>query len=299
MPAAEAISCDTSEAALLQLLRTHRRLLVLTGAGISTASGIPDYRDDDGVRRGRLPIQGAEFRAHEAARRRYWARSMVGWPRLAQARPNAAHEALAQLQRAGRVGTILTQNVDGLHQQAGSEAVIELHGSIHAVRCLACATLTPRAQVQRQLEQANPGFIGLDAASLPDGDVQLEPDADAAFQVPACAHCGGMLQPDVVFFGDGVPAARNVLAEQAVRQADGVLVVGTSLMVLSGFRFARMAAEAGKPVAAINRGVTRADALLTVKSSDSAELLLPRLAAGLLDGSPEGALDGSLDGDAA
>jgi len=272
--------------ALLQLLRTHRNLLVLTGAGISTASGIPDYRDDDGVRRGRLPIQGAEFRAHEAARRRYWARSMVGWPRLARARPNAAHEALARLQQAGRVGVILTQNVDGLHQQAGSEPVIELHGSIHAVRCLVCATRHPRALVQQQLEQANPDFVGLDAVSLPDGDVQLEPDADAAFQVPSCVACGGMLQPDVVFFGDGVPAARNVLAEAAVREADGVLVVGSSLMVLSGFRFARMAAEAGKPVAAINRGITRADALLSVKSDAGAEQLLPRLAAHLLDHGP-------------
>ncbi|EJN10033.1 NAD-dependent protein deacetylase [Herbaspirillum sp. YR522] len=283
MSSVQVTSCATSEAALLQLLRTHRRLLVLTGAGISTASGIPDYRDDDGVRRGRLPIQGTEFRAHEAARRRYWARSMVGWPRLALARPNAAHEALARLQRAGRIDTILTQNVDGLHQQAGSDPVIELHGSIHAVRCLACARPTTRADVQRRLEQANPAFVGLDAASLPDGDVQLEPDADAAFEVPVCEHCGGMLQPDVVFFGDGVPAARNAIAEQAVRQADAVLVVGTSLMVLSGFRFARMAAESGKPVAAINRGLTRADALLAVKSADSAELLLPRLAADLLD----------------
>ncbi|MCA1324883.1 NAD-dependent protein deacetylase [Herbaspirillum sp. alder98] len=271
-------------AALLQLLRSHRRVLVLTGAGISTASGIPDYRDDDGVRRGRLPIQGADFRAHEAARRRYWARSMVGWPRLARARPNAAHEALARLQQAGRLGAILTQNVDGLHQQAGSDRVIELHGSIHAVRCLACGTETSRAAVQQQLEQDNPDFIGLDAASLPDGDVQLEPDADAAFQVPACDRCGGMLQPDVVFFGDGVPAARSAIAENAVRDADAMLVVGSSLMVLSGFRFARMAAEAGKPVAAINRGVTRADALLSVKSAEGAELLLPRLAAQLLDG---------------
>jgi NAD-dependent SIR2 family protein deacetylase len=283
MSSVDPLSAPVSEA-LLQLLRSHRRLLVLTGAGISTASGIPDYRDDDGVRRGRLPIQGAEFRAHEAARRRYWARSMVGWPRLARARPNAAHEALAQLQRAGRVGTILTQNVDGLHQQAGSDPVIELHGSIHAVRCLVCATEYSRADIQWQLEQANPDFIGLDAASLPDGDVQLEPDADAAFHVPLCNRCGGMLQPDVVFFGDGVPAARNARAEQAVRECDAMLVVGTSLMVLSGFRFARMAAEAGKPLAAINRGVTRADALLSFKSAESAELLLPHLVAQLLNG---------------
>ena len=265
-------------AALAQLLLERRDVLVLTGAGISTASGIPDYRDDDGVRRGRLPIQGNEFRQSEAARKRYWARSMLGWPRLAQATPNAAHRALAQLQQAGHLGAILTQNVDGLHQQAGSARVIELHGSIHEVRCLSCATVYPRAQIQQELQRCNPALAHLQAEALPDGDAQLEPEADATFHVPDCVACGGVLQPDVVFFGDGVPAARSALAEQAAQACDAMLVVGSSLMVLSGFRFPRMVAEAGKPVVAINRGVTRADALLAVKIREDAATVLPRLA---------------------
>jgi NAD-dependent SIR2 family protein deacetylase len=283
----QAIAPDASAdelGALVDLLLGHKKVLVLTGAGISTASGIPDYRDDAGVRRGRLPIQGGEFRASEAARKRYWARSMLGWPRLAQARPNAAHRAIAQLQAAGQVGAVLTQNVDGLHQAAGARDVIELHGSIHAVRCLSCGTVRERAQIQNELEQFNPALAQAEAMALPDGDAQLEPDADADFHVPACGRCGGMLQPDVVFFGDGVPVARGAEAEQAVRDSGAVLVVGSSLMVLSGFRFARMAAEAGKPVAAINRGVTRADPLLAFKIAASAETVLPRLATLVLGG---------------
>ncbi|BEV16984.1 NAD-dependent protein deacetylase [Herbaspirillum sp. DW155] len=265
--------------ALAQWLCSHRQVLVLTGAGISTASGIPDYRDDSGVRRGRLPIQGSEFRQSEAARKRYWARSMLGWPRLARATPNAAHRALAQLQQAGYVGAILTQNVDGLHQQAGSRSVIELHGSIHAVRCLSCGTVCARADIQQELARCNPAFVHLQAEALPDGDARLEPDADAAFHVPVCMACGGMLQPDVVFFGDGVPAERSAQAEAATRACDAMLVIGSSLMVLSGFRFPRMAAAAGKPVVAINRGITRADDLLAFKLRDDAESVLPRLAA--------------------
>lgn len=268
--------------ALAHLLRRHRRVVVLTGAGISTASGIPDYRDDAGVRRGRLPIQGDEFRRNAAARQRYWARSMLGWPRLAQAAPNAAHRALAQLQQAGYLGVIVTQNVDGLHQQAGSGDVIELHGSIHAVRCLSCTSVYPRAQIQQELARCNPAFSQLEAAPLPDGDAQLEPEADSHFQVPDCPVCGGLLQPDVVFFGDGVPTTRSAQAEAAAQACDAMLVVGSSLMVLSGFRLPRMVAEAGKPVAAINRGVTRADALLSFKIQEDAQAVLPRLAA-LLD----------------
>ncbi|KAF1044121.1 MAG: NAD-dependent protein deacetylase [Herbaspirillum frisingense] len=270
--------------ALVHLLQTHKKVLVLTGAGISTASGIPDYRDDDGVRRGRLPIQGTEFRASEAARQRYWARSMLGWPRLAGARPNAAHRAIAQLQSAGHVSAVLTQNVDGLHQEAGTRGVIELHGSIHAVRCLSCGTCYDRAQIQNELEQFNPVLARAEVEILPDGDAQLEPEADAHFHVPSCSRCSGMLQPDVVFFGDGVPPARSAEAGQAAQACDAMLVVGSSLMVLSGFRFARMVAEAGKPVAAINRGVTRADPLLTFKIAASAESVLPRVASLVLGG---------------
>ncbi|MGI4936424.1 MAG: Sir2 family NAD-dependent protein deacetylase [Janthinobacterium lividum] len=287
---------DQNAGKLAEFVDRHRRLLVLTGAGISTASGIPDYRDKDGTRRGRAPVQGPEFRAREAVRKRYWARSMLGWPTLARSQPNAGHRALAELEAAGRVGSILTQNVDGLHQQAGSNAVIELHGSIHAVLCLECGCRISRRQVQAQLEQANPALAGVESfasiagsipavrpgpagvvQALPDGDAQFEPDAMATFHVPACLECGGVLQPDVVFFGDGVPRARQAQAEQALAEADAVLVVGSSLMVLSGYRFCRDAAASGKPVAAINHGLTRADGLLSLKITDAAQDVLPAL----------------------
>lgn len=265
-------------AALEAFMERNARVLVLTGAGISTASGIPDYRDRDGVRRGKAPMEGPVFRQSEAMRRRYWARSMAGWPRLAGAAPNAAHRALASLERAGNIAAVLTQNVDGLHQQAGSDTVIELHGNIHRVACLDCAAGYSRREVQHWLEQGNPGFAGLPATALPDGDADLAPHTPAHFQIPECPDCGGMLQPDVVFFGDGVPRARSEAATHAVLAADAVLVVGSSLAVLSGYRLCRLAAEAGKPVAAINRGVTRADALLAFKCDAAAESLLPVLA---------------------
>ncbi|HTD02651.1 NAD-dependent protein deacetylase [Undibacterium sp.] len=265
-------------AELAAFLHNYPKALVLTGAGMSTASGIPDYRDQNGVRRGQAPIQGPEFRRTEAVRKRYWARSMLGWPTLARTSPNAGHRAIAELEAAGNVSTVLTQNVDGLHQQAGSANVIELHGNIHAVVCLNCRTQFSRSAIQSLLEHANPDLIGAAATALPDGDAQFEPDALAEFHIPSCEHCGGMLQPDVVFFGDGVPRARTEAAEQALAQADALLVVGSSLIVFSGYRFCRMAAETGKPIAAINRGVTRADHLLSLKSETASEITLPALA---------------------
>ena len=262
---------------LAAFLARHPNTLVLTGAGLSTASGIPDYRDRDGVRRGRQPIQGPEFRKLDAVRRRYWVRSMVGWPTLAQARPNAGHAALAALEYAGRIGPVLTQNVDGLHQQAGSRAVLELHGNIHTVVCLDCRTLMPRALVQDMLETANPHLLGAMAVPLPDGDAQIEPESLGDFTLPVCPHCGGTLMPDVVFFGDNVPPARTAQALGLMEAADALLVVGSSLMVFSGFRFCRMAAAAGKPIAAVNLGRTRADDLISMKIEDSAEQLLPQV----------------------
>jgi len=262
---------------LAAFLARYPNTLVLTGAGLSTASGIPDYRDRDGVRRGRQPIQGPEFRKLDAVRRRYWARSMVGWPTLAQARPNAGHAALAALEYAGRIGPVLTQNVDGLHQQAGSRTVLELHGNIHTVVCLDCRTLMPRALVQDMLETANPHLLGAMAVPLPDGDAQIEPESLGDFTLPVCPHCGGTLMPDVVFFGDNVPPARTAQALGLMEAADALLVVGSSLMVFSGFRFCRMAAAAGKPIAAVNLGRTRADDLISMKIEDSAEQLLPQV----------------------
>ena len=260
---------------LADFIEGHPRLLVLTGAGMSTASGIPDYRDKDGVRRGKAPVQGPEFRKLDAVRRRYWARSMVGYPLLARAAPNPGHQALAALE--GRFGGLLTQNVDGLHQKAGSARVLELHGNIHQVVCLDCHASFSRAFVQTQLADANPHLAGQDAAPAPDGDAHLDPQALDGFHIPWCVHCGGMLKPDVVFFGDGVPPATTQAALDMMAAADALLVVGSSLTVFSGFRFCRLAAQAGKPFAAINLGRTRADDLLDLKIEDSAERVLPAL----------------------
>jgi NAD-dependent SIR2 family protein deacetylase len=275
---AEGFTVQDRAEELAAFLERHTRTLVLTGAGLSTASGIPDYRDRDGTRRGKLPIQGPEFRRSPAVQRRYWARSMLGWPVLAKATPNEGHRALAALEANGRIGFVLTQNVDGLHHQAGSHAVLELHGNIHHVVCLDCAARFPRAFVQTQLQDANPEVAQAMAAPLPDGDAALEPDALLDFTLPWCVHCGGALAPDVVFFGDNVPPARSACAHAQMEAADALLVVGSSLMVYSGFRFCRMARDSGKPIAVLNLGRTRADDLLSLKLEDSAEHVLPRVA---------------------
>jgi len=262
---------------LAAFLTHHANVLVLTGAGLSTASGIPDYRDKEGVRRGKMPVQGPDFRKYEAVRRRYWARSMVGWPALAQAVPNAGHRALAELEADGAIRAVITQNVDGLHQRAGSARLTELHGNIHQVVCLDCHAQFSRAFIQLLLEDANPGLARPPAVPAPDGDAQLEPEALELFRIPNCVHCAGTLKPDVVFFGDGVPSACTEQAFAQLARADALLVVGSSLMVFSGYRFCRMAAQAGKPIAALNLGKTRADDLLSLKAEACAEQLLPEL----------------------
>lgn len=272
---AEAFTIHDHAARIAAFLDRHPRALVLTGAGLSTASGIPDYRDRDGTRRGKPPIHGPDFRKSDAVQRRYWARSMIGWPVLAGARPNPGHFAIAGLERIGRIGSVLTQNVDGLHGQAGSHGVLELHGNIHTVVCLECSAIFPRAFVQGQLEDANPQMAGANATPLPDGDASVEPTELAHFRLPYCTCCGGTLMPNVVFFGDNVPPARTAIALEQMERADALLVVGSSLMVYSGFRFCRMARAAGKPIAAINLGRTRADDLLDVKIEESAERVLP------------------------
>ena len=268
---------------LHSFLQRHERVLVLTGAGLSTASGIPDYRDKDGVRRGRNPIQGPDFRKSEAVRRRYWARSMAGYPTLAGAAPNAGHHALAELERAGRIHSIITQNVDGLHTAAGSRKLIELHGNIHGVLCLDCRKIHPRVEIQHWLAQANPTLVPTGPAgevvpeARPDGDAEVELDEFQDFQLPVCSACGGVLQPDVIFFGDNIPLQRTAAALQWADEADAVLVVGSSLMVFSGYRFAKLAAQTNKPIAAINLGKTRADDLIGLKVEASAVEVLPLL----------------------
>ncbi len=261
---------------LLELLRGEP-LAVLTGAGLSAASGLPTYRGPDGQWQHRKPIQHQEFLASAAVRQRYWARSLVGWRTMGPAEPNAGHRALALLERRGAVSALITQNVDGLHQKAGSGAVIELHGSIRRVCCLACRAPYPRAAVQEWLLSSNPSFPAgdaPDAGRAPDGDAHVEEAHHAGFQVPACPACGGILKPDVVFYGDGVPRERVAEAMRAVEDSAALLVVGSSLMVYSGFRFAERAHRIGKPVLAINRGVTRADGLLRAKiEGDCSEVL--------------------------
>ncbi|MBY8949931.1 NAD-dependent protein deacetylase [Pseudomonas sp. SH10-3B] len=257
----------------------ERRFLVLTGAGISTSSGIPDYRDSEGVRRGKAPMMYQEFLATAQARRRYWARAMLGWPRVRIAQPNNAHRALASLQQRQCITGLITQNVDTLHDQAGSHDVIELHGSLHRVLCLDCHLHSTRDVIQRQMEIDNPYLAQVHAVQAPDGDTLLDPTFEEHFQAPRCPHCQGeRLKPDVVFFGENVAPATAAKAMAAVEHAEGLLVVGSSLMAYSAFRLCKAMVEKGKPVIAINLGKTRGDELLQVKIEASCEQLLPLLA---------------------
>jgi len=253
--------------ALADWLRAHPRVFVLTGAGCSTASGIPDYRDRDGTWKRKPPVTYQAFVQDPATRARYWARSLAGWPMVARARPNAAHRALAELEARGRVAKLVTQNVDGLHQRAGSHDVLDLHGRIDAVRCLACDARVPREEVQAQLAARNPEWThAVEAAAIaPDGDADLDAIDTTTFLAPQCVACGGLLKPDVVFFGENVPRARVDAAQAALQASDAMLVAGSSLMVYSGYRFALKAREAGLPLAILTLGTTRADALATLK----------------------------------
>lgn len=253
---------------LRDFIARYRRLFVLTGAGCSTDSGIPDYRDADGTWKRSPPVNFQAYMGSDTVRRRYWARSLVGWEHFRRAGPNKAHEALARLERQGRLELLVTQNVDGLHQAAGSTQVIDLHGRLDRVRCMDCESLVSREEIQAELVQRNPAWTRFQGEKAPDGDADLEGLPFSEFAVPSCARCGGLLKPDVVFFGESVPRPRVDTAMQRLERADAVLVVGSSLMVYSGYRFVQAAAQSGKPVAAINLGRTRADELLTLKVSE-------------------------------
>jgi len=250
---------------LAEFIQRHSRLFVLTGAGCSTDSGIPDYRDENGDWKRARPVMFQAFVGDLHTRRRYWARSMVGWRRFGHAHPNDAHRALARLEQQGRIEVLVTQNVDGLHQSAGSTGVIDLHGRLDQVRCMGCERRSDRERMQCRLLELNPAWANLDARDAPDGDADLEQLDFSGFEIPACQDCGGLLKPDVVFFGESVPAQRVAAALLAVQTADAMLVIGSSLMVYSGYRFAQAASQAGKPIAAVNLGRTRADALLALK----------------------------------
>jgi NAD-dependent deacetylase sirtuin 4 len=259
-------------------LARGKTLVALTGAGLSTESGIPDYRSPEALARSRRPIHGPEFERSEGVRRRYWARSALGWERMRLAQPNAGHRALAALERCGAVRAVITQNVDRLHHRAGSRKVTELHGALADVKCLSCGGLEDRDALQTRLLALNPGWTSRSIASAPDGDAEVHTDAIDGFAVAACAKCGGVLKPRVVFFGDSVPRATVDVAFAAVETAELLLVVGSSLAVFSGYRFLRRAVDCHIPIAIVNRGPVRGEEHAAVKIEASTGATLHALA---------------------
>ena len=255
----------TDGAQLLCELVQRGGVAVLTGAGMSTESGIPDYRGPTGSLRRQRPMEYQTFVTDPAARQRYWARSYLGWRRIAGAKPNAGHRAVADLQRAGAVRGLITQNVDGLHQAAGATDVIELHGGLDQVLCLCCGSRWSRSEVEQRLRAANEGFEAAATAVNPDGDADIGDAAIAGFTPVSCPLCRGDLKPDVVFFGETVPRSRVERCRALVDAADALLVLGSSLHVQSGFRFVRQAAVRGIPIAIVNQGPTRGDTLAAIK----------------------------------
>ncbi|MGC4790293.1 NAD-dependent protein deacetylase [Micromonospora sp. DT178] len=254
-------------------------VVVLSGAGLSTESGIPDYRGPSGAARRHTPMTYQAFTRDAQARRRYWARSHLGWRTIARAAPNEGHRAVARLQRGGLIEGIITQNVDGLHTAAGSSQVVELHGRLDEVVCLGCGNQTSREELDRRLREANPDFDARVAAVNPDGDVDLADDEVAGFRTVDCTFCrGGMLKPDVVFFGETVPAARVARCFALVARARLLLVLGSSLTVMSGRRFVVRAAKLGVPVVIVNQGPTRGDGYAALTVDAPLGRLLPALA---------------------
>ena len=266
---------------LNDLVANSRSLTVLTGAGVSTGSGIPDYRDENGDWKHAEPMQFAEFKGSDGARRRYWSRSYIGWQRFGRAEPNEAHTALRDLESLGKVDALITQNVDGLHTRAGSAAVIDLHGDLSRVRCLDCDVTSSRSTFQESMRQDNGDWHAEVFRYRPDGDAELAEESARDFQVPGCPRCGGIMKPDVVMFGESVPSVRVESAMASVDRSDALLIVGSSLMVFSGFRFARRANDRGKPVAIVNRGRTRADDLAAVRVDADCAVALPSLVSAL------------------
>lgn len=265
---------------LADLLR-GRKVVVLTGAGCSTESGIPDYRGPETRRRARNPVQYREFMDNPLARQRYWARSVLGWPRIANARPNGAHVALATLERRGAVAGVITQNVDRLHHAAGSTRVVELHGTVTEVRCCGCGTRASRAALQGQLLAMNPEWHGAHRQPVepaPDGDAELSDRATTSFRLVDCHACRGVLKPNVVFFGESVPRGVVDQGWRLLDETNALLVVGSSLAVFSGYRFVRKAAERSMPIAIINLGPTRGDPHAHMRIHGRAGRVLPALA---------------------
>jgi NAD-dependent SIR2 family protein deacetylase len=273
----------------LAVLLRGKHVAALTGAGISTESGIPDYRGPETRRRARRPIRFQEYAASAEGRARYWARAMIGWRRFSGAEPNVAHRTLAALEQAGIVHGVLTQNVDRLHRAAGSERVVELHGALADVRCLTCSRIVTRSSVQEKLETLNPGLVNASAELAPDGDAELATEWLSGFRVVSCEACDGVLKPDVVFFGEGVPEKRVNDAYTIVDESDVLLVLGSSLAVYSGYRFVKRAHAQGKPIAVVNLGETRADPLAQLRLDAKLGEVLPALAAELQKPAARGA----------
>jgi NAD-dependent SIR2 family protein deacetylase len=254
---------------------------ILSGAGLSTESGIPDYRGETGRARRAEPMTYQTFTGTAAARQRYWARSQAGWRHILRARPNAGHRAVAELERRGLLTGIITQNVDGLHQAAGGQRVIELHGSLDRVVCLGCGERSPRLRLAERLRAANPAWEARAATISPDGDAVLADGQVAGFQVVDCESCGGVLKPDVVFFGENVPPPRVQECYELIERSAGLAVLGSSLTVMSGYRFVRHAARLGLPVVIINHGATRGDVHAVAALDAPLGRTLAALAAGL------------------
>jgi len=266
---------DTEQ--LTRFLEANPRVVVLSGAGISASSGIPTYRDGAGVWRHSKPVTHQEFLQDAARRQRYWARSMAGWPAIRDARPSAGHRALSELERAGNISLLITQNVDRLHQRAGSQQVIDLHGRLDRVSCLDCGTFYDRQAIQQLLMRDNVSPSYKRTSARPDGDADLPDDYVDSFTPPSCKNCCGLLMPDVVFFGGTVPKPRVASCMAAIEQSDALLAIGSSLQVYSGFRFCRHTIASGKPLAIINPGSTRADDLATLKIRQDCGPLLQRV----------------------
>ena len=268
---------------VVNIITPGTTVLVLSGAGCSTASGLGDYRNKQGQWKRAQPITGQTFCNDTAARQRYWARSSVGWPAFSQAVPNQAHHALARLEASGTVKNLVTQNVDELHQRAGHQSVIDLHGILSSLSCIACNAQQSRDRFQQRLLESNPWLANLDATYAPDGDADLDTNASVLQKIdqmciPDCIECGDLMKPDVVFFGENVPKDRVALAMQQLREADVLLVAGSSLMVFSGFRFCRDAHQRKQPIVIFNQGVTRADDMATMRVDGDCGSLLTQLA---------------------
>ena len=259
---------------LYKFLVQNAPVMLITGAGCSTDSGIPDYRDKTGGWKRPRPIHLSDFLSSKRAKQNYWSRSMTGWPYFEAAKPNNVHAIITQLEKQGLISVIVTQNVDDLHQQAGSKDVIPLHGSLSTVTCNECNKTYCRSSLQDRLCRENPEFVGLEVDPGPDGDSDLVGPNISSFEIPFCESCGGTLQPDVVFYGGAVPKARVQLVHHGLDRSKAVLIIGSSVMVFSSYRICRTAHEQGKPLAALNQGVTRADHLLEFRVQKNAAQVL-------------------------